>query len=89
MGSNPIRATDRVVVGPYAMFTLRSALICCGNRFSAKRFSDCARRLAANTDGARRRSSTGRILQYRSAMRAEVQPPSACRSNRLPLPERL
>ena len=63
----PIRATDRVVVGRYAMLVLRSALICCGERFSAKRFSDWARRLAANNDGARRRSSTGRVKMARVA----------------------
>ena len=28
MGSNPIRATDRVVVGRYAMLVLRSASPC-------------------------------------------------------------
>ncbi len=60
MGSNPIRATRRVAVGRYAMLVLRSALICCGDRFSANRFSARALRLAANTEGARRRSSTGR-----------------------------
>jgi len=32
MGSNPIRATDRVIVGRYAMLVLRSAPICCQRR---------------------------------------------------------
>ena len=88
MGSNPIRATDRVAIGPYAARFPSRPLLCCEGRFSAGRFSFCAARDAVNDDGALRRSSKGRALQYRSTIRPVVHPPSTCMSKREPEPER-
>jgi len=61
--------------------------LCGGVRLSHVRLS--FRRLAAvKGDGARRRSSNGRALAYRSTIRPVVHPPSTIRSKRDPEPER-
>jgi hypothetical protein len=78
MGSNPIRATSLGVIDDYAARFPSRPLLRCEGRFSAGRFSFCAARDAVNGEGALRRSSNGRALQYRSTIRPVVQPPSTC-----------
>src|SRR5205809_6323676 len=87
-GSNPLRATDRVVVGLYAIRFPYRPLLCCEGPFSERLFSAIAARDAVKGDGALRRSSKGLALQYRSTIRPVVHPPSTCMSNLDPDPER-
>ena len=62
-GSNPLRATDRIVIGRYAIRFPYGPLLCCESPFSEGLFSATAARDAVKGEGALRRSSKGLALQ--------------------------
>ena len=62
-GSNPLRATDRVVIDSYAIRFPYRLLLCCEGTLSEGLFSAIAVRDVVKGEGALRRSSKGRALQ--------------------------
>lgn len=70
MGSNPIRATDRVAIARYAVRLWYRTLLCCEGPFSDGRFSDKPRatREAVNGEVERRRSASGRAFALLSLL---------------------
>ena len=80
----PLRATDGVAIGFYAIRFPYRPLLCCEGRFSDGLFSAIAARDAVKGDGALRRCSNGLALQYRSTIRNRwsCAPPDARRIDR-------